>query len=236
MPDHPGQNRFAHINDFASGAAAHRTEADQVRVKVAASGTFDRVCLKVFADQQGLHFSHFQRPQHTPQSRDARGRCCAPGSAGFDAVRGGGRSCQSLENLLRLRANFVSADVSHVGMKIDRAAPDYVGMQLRLELRAVTVLATKNPFLEEAFFQGTPSMNFGDRLEMLAGFVIDAALGMAAVVAGKAVAAAFARKRLKQVLRVRSVRPGANRKRARDGDRPARRPGAEMRPADEPAV
>src|ERR1700722_3093238 len=69
-------------------------------------------------------------------------------------------------------------------------------MQLRLKQRTVTVLATKNPFVEETFFH-LCLKQLCDRLEMLADFVIYAALRAAAVVT---VAASLTRKRLEQIL------------------------------------
>ena len=64
-------------------------------------------------------------------------------------------------------------------------------MQLRFELRPEVFLAAQNPFFECAFFQSILE-KFGDELEVLAGFIGDAAFGMASVVAGEAIATAAA--------------------------------------------
>src|SRR5216684_2013915 len=71
-------------------------------------------------------------------------------------------------------------------------------MQLRLELRPVSVLATEDPLFEQAFFYRIFKI-FSDRLEMLASFVGDAAFGVACVVAHESVAASAANKRMKEV-------------------------------------
>ena len=53
----------------------------------------------------------------------------------------------------------------------------------------MSILAGENPFLEHAFLQEL-FHRIGNILEMLAGFVVDAALGVTSVIAGIAVAAA----------------------------------------------
>ena len=64
-------------------------------------------------------------------------------------------------------------------------------MQLRFELRPVSVLTAEDPFVEHAFFQGFLN-DLGDELEMVESIVGDAALGVACIVAAEAVATAAA--------------------------------------------
>lgn len=70
-------------------------------------------------------------------------------------------------------------------------------MQLRFQQRTVNVLASQDPFIEDAVFERFLQY-LGDSFEMLANFIVDAALRVAAVVSGIAVTAALARERLKQ--------------------------------------
>ena len=74
------------------------------------------------------------------------------------------------------------------------------------------------------FLQGV-LQDLGDKFEMLAGFVGDAALGVASVIAGEAIATAAAGKRMEKILRVRSTRRDADRTGAPAGDPPVRPPG-----------
>src|SRR5271167_3782403 len=71
-------------------------------------------------------------------------------------------------------------------------------MQLRLQQREVLVLAGENPFLEYAFIHQY-LQSLGHILEMLASLVLDPALGVASVVAGKSVAATSAGDGMEQV-------------------------------------
>jgi hypothetical protein len=64
-------------------------------------------------------------------------------------------------------------------------------VQLRLEVRPVRILAAENPFFEHTFIQRIFD-DLGHEFEVVAGFVGDAALGVAGVVAGEAIAAAAA--------------------------------------------
>src|SRR3984885_5850353 len=72
-------------------------------------------------------------------------------------------------------------------------------MYLWGELGPVNFLAAQNPLFKHAFFQGVLK-EVGDKLEMLAGFIGDAALGMASVVTGETITAATAGEWMKESL------------------------------------
>ena len=61
----------------------------------------------------------------------------------------------------------------------------------------MSFLAAQNPLFKHALFQGVLN-EVGDKLEMLAGFIGDAALGMASVVTGETITAATAREWMKK--------------------------------------
>ena len=71
-------------------------------------------------------------------------------------------------------------------------------MELRLEQRAVRVLAGEDPILENALIHQLFQV-FGNVLEMLARFIFDAALGVAAFVSGEPITASAARQRMEEV-------------------------------------
>src|SRR5580698_6955603 len=100
------------------------------------------------------------------------------------------------ENLFRVRTNLFVAHVGNLGGKPAQQFLLGVGVQLRFELRPVNVLATEDPLLKHAFVFVTSTEGIleelGDELEMLTGFIGDAALGVAGIVAAEAVAASAA--------------------------------------------
>jgi hypothetical protein len=194
VANHPGQNRFAYIHDLAGLAAANWTEAHEVGVEVAAGGALDGLRMVVLAYEQSLYFAQFQGVEHAAQSGDS-----ASVVAGL--VQGFGQHfltaalLRSGKNLFGLRANFFEAHMSNLGGKPAKQLLRNVGMELRLELRPVRILATENPhikhllvfFLTEGVFE-----ELGDELVMVKRIVGNAALGVASVVASEAVAAAAA--------------------------------------------
>ena len=93
----------------------------------------------------------------------------------------------------------VARDVANIGLETAQKSLTHVGMQIAVRAASDEVLAAENPFLEYALFQRL-LQSLGNRFEVVAGFVFDAALGMAAVVSGITVAAALAGERLKQAL------------------------------------
>ena len=74
----------------------------------------------------------------------------------------------------------------------------YVRVQLRLEQWEVSVLAGENPFLEHGFFQQR-FQSFSHILEVLANFVLHAALGVASVISSETIASATTRQRMEQI-------------------------------------
>src|SRR5580765_7531301 len=71
-------------------------------------------------------------------------------------------------------------------------------MQLRLQLGTVGVLASKNPFFEDTFFQQVLQRGC-DIFEMLPSFVFDPSLGMASVISGESITSSPAGQRMEQV-------------------------------------
>src|ERR1700683_5410335 len=72
-------------------------------------------------------------------------------------------------------------------------------MQMRSELRPVSFLTALNPVFKKTFLQGILN-EVGDKLEMLARFIRDPALGMASVITREAVAASATRERMRKSL------------------------------------
>src|SRR5580704_985068 len=103
-----------------------------------------------------------------------------------------------IHDLLRMSADFVAGRVRQIGMEASDQCLAQVGMQLRFKNGEMRVLASKDPFLEDTHLEQLLQC-FRNVLEMLAGFIFDAALGMAAIVAGESVAASAARQGMKQV-------------------------------------
>jgi len=93
------------------------------------------------------------------------------------------------EDALCIRPHLVSRDVTHIGGESSQEPLDDVGVQLRFEVRPMNLRAAQNPFLKEIFLLGMFEA-FGNVLEVLANFFVNATLGMARIVTGKTIAAA----------------------------------------------
>ena len=104
-----------------------------------------------------------------------------------------------LDNLLRMAADFVSRCVCQISMEPPDQRLTYIRMELRLEQWAVRVLAGKDPILKNTFIHQLFQV-FGNVLEMLADFIFDTALGVAAFISGETIAASSPRQRVKEVL------------------------------------
>src|ERR1700677_524004 len=162
---------------------------------MAATGTLDGLSYVVIAYEKSLYFAQFQRVQYAAQSGNAT--AVAAGLAqGFTNRFLGAGLLRVGENAFGIGVNFFAAHVSQVGGKPAQQALRNVGMQLWFELRPKIFLTAQNPFFECAFFQSFFE-KFGDELEVLAGFIGDAALGVASVVSCEAVAAAATGERMK---------------------------------------
>jgi hypothetical protein len=105
-------------------------------------------------------------------------------------------------NLLRVGADLVAGGVGQIRVEPANQGLTHVGVQLGFEQCAMRIGAGQNPFLEHAFFQQV-LQRFRDMFEMLTSLVFHAALGVASVIAGISVTAAFARQRLEQVFAFR---------------------------------
>ena len=114
MADHPGQYCLGHVDYLASLASADGTEANQVRVEVAAAGALHGLRDIGIANQQGLYFAHFERAQHAAQSGDAA--AVAAGLAEGLMQRFARAALLPVgENPFGLRANFIAAHMSNLG-------------------------------------------------------------------------------------------------------------------------
>jgi len=116
VADHPGQDRFGDVDHLAGFASADRTEAYQVSVEVAATGTLDGLRDVVIADQQGLYFAHFKGTKNAAQAGNAA--AVAAGLAEGFANRFGRAALLPVgENAFGLSVDFIAADVGHLGGK-----------------------------------------------------------------------------------------------------------------------
>src|SRR5215469_4626841 len=167
-------------------------------IDVAASGAFDGVSLEVFAQQQRLHFTEFERTKHAPQAGDAASVAASLRERLVDDFVAA--VILPLQyNLLRVGVEFVAGHMRKIRMKAANQSLADVGMKLRFEQRKMCILAGKNPLFEDAFLQHFFD-GLGHVLEVLTSFVLNAALGVAAIVAGISVAAAAARERMEEVV------------------------------------
>ena len=103
-------------------------------VDVSASGTFHSVRLQILPKQKRLHFSQFQRAQHPAQAGNASSVAARLTPAPVDKFAPA-IALPSLDNLLRVIADLVFANVAHVRMKAANQCLTHVGMQLRLQQR-----------------------------------------------------------------------------------------------------
>src|SRR6202041_209466 len=194
--DHPRQNRFPYVAHFMRGHAASRAITDQVSIEVTATGTLHSMAEKVLADQQRLHLAQFERAQDSPQAGNAAGVApCLVQSLVHKLAAAA--TFPIFRDALSLGANLVARNVPKVGMEMPQQRLLYIGMQLRFQHRTVNVLASQDPLIEDATFERILEY-LGNSFEMLADFIVDATLGMTAVVTRITVTAAFARERLKQ--------------------------------------
>jgi hypothetical protein len=165
-------------------------------VNVSAADALDGVRLKIFTQQQRLHFALFKRSKHAAQPGDSTSmaaRLLEDLPHQFTPAI----ALPLIHNLFGAGTNLIARDVARVGGETPQQRAARVRMQLRLDLRTVNVQTTEDPFIEETFLKGL-LQHVGDCLEMLADFVVDPALRMATIVAGIAVAASLAGKTLKQ--------------------------------------
>ena len=166
-------------------------------IDVSAPGTFDGMPLQVFAQQKSLHFSQFKRAKDTTQSSNASPVAASLFQYLFDQAVAA-IALPPLQDRLRVLANLVVSNVPHVCMKATDQRLTDIGMKLGLEQRQVSILAGENPSLEHTFLeQGFQRLRH--LLEMLARFVLDAALCVASVISGKSIAATSARHGMEQV-------------------------------------
>jgi hypothetical protein len=167
-------------------------------IKVSATGALDGVGLHIFADEQCLHFPQLQRAQHTTQTGNSSS-VAARLTHNLAHHVATALVLPLLDNLLRVAADFVSRYARQISMEPPDQRLSYIRMELRLEQWAVGVLAGKNPILENTFIHQIFQV-VGNMLEMLADFIFDAALGVAALVSGEPVAAPSAGQRMEEVL------------------------------------
>src|SRR5579871_1307482 len=121
-------------------------------VNVAASRTFNGVSLKIFSDEQGLDFSHFQRAQYASQTGDAPGIAASLGKS-LTHQLAAAFGPPLIDNLLGVSTNFVSSGVREVSMEAAEQRLAHIWVQLRFQEGPMRILARKNPFFENAFFQ-----------------------------------------------------------------------------------
>ena len=196
--DHPRQDRFADIHDFLRSPPADRAVADQMGVDVAATGALNGVALQIFSDEKGLHLSQLQGPQDAPKTGNAPTVAARMAECLVDQIATA-LVLPLLDNLLRVAADFVSRCARQIGMEPPDQRLTYIRMELRLEQRAVGVLAGQNPILENTLLHQLFQV-FGDVLEMLAHFIFDTALSMAALVSAETIASSPAGQRMEEVL------------------------------------
>src|SRR5208282_6691385 len=99
--------------------------------------------------KQSLHFSQFQRTKHSAQTGHASSVAARLAEHLADKLAAA-IALPLFHNLLRLSANLVARDVGEIGLEATQQGLADIGVQLRLELRAVHILAPENPFVEHA--------------------------------------------------------------------------------------
>src|SRR5262249_48753493 len=143
---------LSHVDDFLSGVAADGAEADQMSIHVSAGIAFDRMGLKMLADDQRLNLSQLERAKHSSQTSYT-----APIAACL---------CQGLLDALTLAitlpligdgpslcANVIPRGVGKVGVKTTDQRLRDIGRQLIFEHGYQSILAGEDPLLENAAFQ-----------------------------------------------------------------------------------
>src|SRR4029077_20752807 len=172
--------------------------ADQMGIKVSATGALDGVGLHIFADEQCLHFPQLQRAQHTTQTGNSSS-VAARLTHNLAHHVATALVLPVLDNLLRVAADLVSRHARQIGMEPPDQRLTYIRMELRLEQWAMRVLAGKDPILENTSIHQLFQV-FGNVLEMLAHFIFDPALSMPALISGETIAASSAWQRMEEVL------------------------------------
>ena len=115
------------------------------------AGTFDRVPLQVFAQQQSLHFSQFQRTQDAAKSGDASSIAARLAKRLAHQVAAA-IALPLLHNLLRVAADILAGNAPQISVEAPDECLADIGVQLRLQQRNVRILAGENPFLEHTLF------------------------------------------------------------------------------------
>src|SRR5579864_952915 len=87
-----------------------------------------------------------------------------------------------------MRPNLIIRNMANVRREASQQCLADIGMQLRFKLREVHIQAAQNPFFDDTLLDRL-FQKLGHVLEMLARFILYAALCMTGVVARKAVAA-----------------------------------------------
>ena len=119
-------------DDFLRSPSTRRAGTDEVRVDVAASGTFDGVALKIFANQESLHFSQFQRAQNAAETGNAAAVATGLTERLFHEFAAT-VALPAIGDSLRVRANVVVTDMVQIGAEAADEGLAHVGMKLRLD-------------------------------------------------------------------------------------------------------
>ena len=98
--------------------------------------------------------------------------------------------------------DLIAGRAYQVSVKAPNQSLTYIGMKLRLEQGSMRILAGKDPFFEDTLIHQVFQI-FGDVLEVLAHLIFHAALGMAAFVSSKSIAASSTCQRMEQVFPLR---------------------------------
>src|SRR5262249_10257751 len=132
--NNPGENSFSDVDDLLSGMAADRAEADQVGIHMSASVAFDRMRLKMFADDQGLNLSQLKRAKHASQAGHTP-PIAARLSQSLLSALAAAIILPLIGDRLGLRANVIPCGVGEVRVKPPDQRLRDIGMQMILEHR-----------------------------------------------------------------------------------------------------
>jgi len=195
-PDGGGNNGLAHIFKLARGPTTQRTISHHVRIEVTAAFAFDRVRGVVFRDQQSLHLPHLQRPQDTPQAGDAISIASGLAENFVDQVMP--VVIEGLSQDMRgLFAHLLLGDRADIRRHPSQQSFLQVGMEMRLELMPIDVLASDDEIVEGSFFL-SQSQVFSHVLIVVQDFIVHATLGVTGVISGKPVTTAAAGQSVKE--------------------------------------
>src|SRR5581483_9381851 len=176
--------------------SADRALANGVRVEMSAIAALDRVCAIVVADQESLHLSQFERPQHTAQTGHAEVVALRLvqnlADEGMPAMveRFAKNPRRLLSDLIIGRRGELSREAAHQPLL-------YVRMQVRLELRPMRVLAADDQLLPQPLLC-LIFKTFRYDFEVVHDFIGNAALGMPGIIAVEAVASATPRQVMRE--------------------------------------